>query len=273
LLALAGDSATRVSMPTLFLNSTHVETGRRYVASPVFVSNALHDSPDVLQLLHADLSLSAAMHNSARFTLVSPAGHLVDPSSEGEELGHVVDGGYFENSGLVTLEELIALADGNPRRANIRPIVLYLCNDPVSCDAATRTAVPDSVTRTHATWANEILAPVRALLNTRDARGQLAFARLRSELGADFLELDVCGTLAVARNGPATSNDSARMQQGRDRVVSPPLGWLLSKLARDWMDSSLVMDSTLADAPTSAANGCRVRNTRQLQRLSVLLHR
>ena len=29
------------------------------------------------------------------------------------------------------------------------------------------------------------------------------------------------------------------MKTSRDRIVSPPLGWLLSRLARDWMDASL----------------------------------
>ena len=36
------------------------------------------------------------------------------------------------------------------------------------------------------------------------------------------------------------------MRLARDRVVSPPLGWLLSRAAREWMDGSLV-----ADAPAS----------------------
>ncbi|HXT16451.1 MAG TPA: hypothetical protein VN706_12515 [Gemmatimonadaceae bacterium] len=274
LLSLSGDSASRVSMPTLFLNSTHVETGRRYVASPVIVTNVLQDSPDVLQLLHADLPLFAAVHNSARFTIVSPAGHLVSPTSEGVELGHVVDGGYFENSGLVTLQEVLGLIESSPQRANVRPIVLYLCNDPVSCDGEAHTAVPDSVTRTHGTWANEVMAPIRALLNTRDARGELAVAQMRYKMGFDFLELDVCGTLDVeATGGAKTSADSARLEEGRARVVSPPLGWLLSKLARDWMDSSLAMDSTRAASPDVAPGSCRVRNTRQLQRLSKLLRK
>jgi hypothetical protein len=104
------------------------------------------------------------------------------------------------------------------------------------------------------------------LCNDHDARGELALAQLRSRMSVDFLELDVCGTLAGPSGMQTTAADSARLERGRDRVVSPPLGWLLSKLARDWMDSSLVMDSTLAERP-DAASECRVRNTRQMQRV------
>jgi hypothetical protein len=47
-----------------------------------------------------------------------------------------------------------------------------------------------------------------------------------------------------------------RVQTARERVVSPPLGWLLSKLARYWMDSSLI-------SPSAGKKGnCYQRNVR-----------
>src|SRR5262249_31581472 len=65
----------RVTAPVLLLNSTHVETGRRYIAASVFrsrddknVSRPMEDSGDILDILHKDVPLSAAVHNSARFT-------------------------------------------------------------------------------------------------------------------------------------------------------------------------------------------------------------
>ena len=50
----------------------------------------------------------------------------------------------------------------------------------------------------------------------------------------------------------------------RDRAVSPPLSWLLSDLARDWMDRSLVRDS----GPPS---DCVQRNASQLDTIAAAL--
>jgi hypothetical protein len=101
---------------------------------------------------------------------------------------------------------------------------------------------------------------VRALLHARDARGELARARLRAAVGdAQFLELNVCAGLPAR----AVAVDSGTVRLARDRVVSPPLGWLLSRAAREWMDGSLVAD---APGPTT----CRARNAAVLARLSAL---
>jgi hypothetical protein len=263
---LGVDSVARTSVPALFLNATHVETGRRYVASTLAqFTSTLRDSRDIVGQLSHDLSLATAVHNSARFPYVSPAGHL--DRHDGQELGRVVDGGYFENSGLVTLKEIYdAVMQWNETSAaKIAPTVVYLCNDPIECSTpAGRNASADSVTTTHATWANEIAGPIRALLDTRSARGSLAKAQFVETLEAptQLIELDVCGLL---RAPPGSVSDSARVrnlpdvdQRKRDRVVSPPLGWLLSQQARDWMDASL------GDRP-SEPGSCPARNRDELQ--------
>src|SRR5262249_9224241 len=145
--------------PTLLLNSTHVETGRRYIATSLLGDSDPQRSPfqdagDMLDTLQADLPLSTAVHNSARFTYVSPAGHM--DRGDGEERGRVVDGGYFENSGLTTLGEIYGLVN---TRTNLMPIVLYLCNDPTPCVAET---LENSAPKLKSTAADELLSPVRA---------------------------------------------------------------------------------------------------------------
>ena len=88
-------------VPALVLNGTHVQTGRRIVATPFSWTTAdIPDAYDLLGILGADLPMKTAMHNSARFTYMSPAGRLRTPAAE--DRGHVVDGGYFENSGAAT---------------------------------------------------------------------------------------------------------------------------------------------------------------------------
>jgi hypothetical protein len=253
--------STDTVSPLLLLNSTHVETGKRYVASRVRTDGVLNDTRDVVALLKADVPLATAVHNSARFTYVSPAGHL--DRHDGEELGRVVDGGYFENSGLVTLREVYNLVrDEDVRHGRTRRIVmLYLCNDPVSCDVGPvrDSSTADSVARTRSTLASELVAPAQAVLDARDARGALALSEMRRALRDDFIQLNVCGRLAI--DGADSVSESVATR-ARERVVSPPLGWSLSRLAREWMDASLVLR-------TNGNNGgrCPTENRRRLAAL------
>jgi hypothetical protein len=278
LIALTADSAVRLRVPALFLNSTNVESGRRYIAMPLRASAApapagstaptFADGGDVLGIVGADLPLSTAVHNSARFTYVSPAGRL--ERGDGIEYGRVVDGGYFENSGLATLGEIhqvVRTVRGRPGGPTLRPIVLYLCNDPTSC---ARDIADDTLMAMRSTGINELLAPVRAILRARDARARLARAQMRQDAGVDFLQLNVCDRLspqeAAGHDTSSTAVDRDRVQRSRERVVSPPLGWLLSRLARDWMDASLRVPTS-----TEGATACVKNNADVLARLDTIL--
>ena len=156
--------------PPLFLNATIVESGQRFVQHPFrTISTAdgfsldpliLHGSSSSTFLIPASAPLSAVVHNSARFTYVSPAGRLLfrsqHPAKESgtEEPGHVqlVDGGYFENSATTTLLELAeVIAETDPKCGGRRDIsacnfhFIHISNDPGvpailgdSLDACTR---------------------------------------------------------------------------------------------------------------------------------------
>jgi hypothetical protein len=187
-------------LPSLFLNGTHVETGQRYIAAQLVRNSGTNQgadgrsmlaSRDLLDVLGSDLPLSTAVHNSARFTYVSPAGRLVGP--RGTEYGHVVDGGYFENSGLETLGEIFGTVRSYSKPGLVlRPVVLYLCNDPIPC---ARELSADTLLETGGDIAGEWLAPARAVLEARSARGALARAELRSMPALEFLQLNVCDNL------------------------------------------------------------------------------
>jgi hypothetical protein len=256
-------------LPSLFLNATHVETGQRYIASHLVRDTAagarsMLASRDLLDVLGSDLRLSTAVHNSARFTYVSPAGRLV--GARGTEHGHVVDGGYFENSGLETLGEVSRIVRSYSRGGLVlRPVVLYLCNDPIPC---ARELAGDTLIRTGGDIAGEWLAPLRAVLDARGARGALARAELRSTPDLEFLQLNVCDNLGSSTGAPARKDtvaaDSSTLAAARTRVVAPPLGWLLSRLARDWMDSSLT-------GTPNDHGACRDHNAFVLHRIRELL--
>ena len=63
-------------LPILLLNSTHMESGKRVVASSIKLDDKFTDAVDLLSLIGSDVRLSTAAGNSARFTYVSPAGTL-----------------------------------------------------------------------------------------------------------------------------------------------------------------------------------------------------
>ncbi|HEV3043170.1 MAG TPA: hypothetical protein VGY52_04825 [Roseiarcus sp.] len=132
--------------PLLLLNSTSVETGRRFVFSalaPTYDLGAGQPPPSAQWLTDAydfhtivdaegasrDASLAVAAHNSARFPVISPAGTLyaASPAAPLEPIfGRLVDGGYFDNFGTMTARDLaLALA-----HFGLRPFIILITNDP-----------------------------------------------------------------------------------------------------------------------------------------------
>lgn len=87
------------------------------------------DANDFNVLTEADVSLSTAMLNGARFSFVSPGGTM--PPAVG---GHVLDGGYFDAAGIETMREAAAvvlnrrLTENALHRASLLPIFVLLEN-------------------------------------------------------------------------------------------------------------------------------------------------
>jgi hypothetical protein len=219
-------------IPALLLNGAHVQTGRRIIATPFQWRRTVADPSapeparagvefpdayDLLGVLGTDLPLRTAMHNSARFAYVSPAGQL---RSRGQHRGQVVDGGYFENSGAATLRDLVrALGAGLPTGRRPRFVVIYICNNPERCRQPATEPAGEAAWRPADDLA-ELFSPLRALLGTREARGGLALAELRQEpLVSAFVEAGVCREL-----------------EGQERAAPLPLGWQLSDGVRDELD-------------------------------------
>ncbi len=219
-------------LPALLLNSTHVETGQRVIASSLALDKArLRDDPaipaflnavDLQKLIKADVTLGTAALNSARFTYVSPPATLPCADSSWISFcrnGHVVDGGYFENFGAVTAKQLLDAAPlpGLGEPASVRPIVILISND-----AGLGTKIEDDVPPQELPSqgvANETLAPVRTLLNTRDSRGILAAKELRASV-------------------PRENFFHFRMLL-KDGQVEPALGWALDKSSEQQMRNML----------------------------------
>lgn len=224
-------------LPLLFLNATHEERGRRVITSPVPITEPpFLDAWDLHRLLGRDLWTTTAIHNSARFSFVSPAGLVLEQGNLNEPRGHVLDGGYFENFGAVTLAEAasaILTLLGDPMR--FRPIIVQISSDPSLPDpeplrepACRAEGLPLSEERiAPSPWValNELLAPLRGVLATREARGAHAVAELARRAACAlqpqpeaprpvFVHLALCGL------------DSRE----------PALGWTLDRRSRAAID-------------------------------------
>jgi hypothetical protein len=223
-------------VPSLLLNSTVVETGQRLIAAPVAIAEpAFSEALDSYRTLGKEVPLSTAVHNSARFTYVSPAGTVRWRGDDRTEWLRLVDGGYFENSGAVTAGEVVrnvrAVADS--AGTSVLPVVIHISNDP-------ETTSPSDL-REQRKWLNQVVAPAKALLHTRPARGFQAREDLAKRVAA-HLHFRLCRNPGEGR--------------AEEREQPLPLGWALSSLARAEMRRQLGV------APDSSDDDPIVRRNR-----------
>ncbi len=224
-------------LPSLFLNGTIVETGQRMIASNVRLNRddgtgtELAESADLFDAIGGDVRVSTAVDNSTRFTYVGPAATLIrgphgaNSGSNvdcvpGSSCEHIVDGGYFENSGSATLSDILTIMARSKYASRVRPHVLF-----INFEMAAPPPV-DSVR-----FGNEVFSPVRALLAVRGAHADLAEEELREQMG------------------PANHTNFILLQPKEGAVF--PLGWLLADRTRTLMDLQM--------GPQSVQNGANVR--------------
>jgi hypothetical protein len=206
--------------PSLFLNGTIVETGQRIIASNCRIDTGaygeLADSIDMFGAIGSDVRVSTAVANSTRFTYVSPAGTLIRAKNSnggsplqcapGQRCEHVVDGGYFENSGSATISDIIRVIRRSKYADRIQPHVVFI---------QFRMATPTPIKSV--TFANEVLSPVRALLAARGSHAVLAGEELSEMVGEE--------------------NYTTFYLEQSHAVF--PLGWLLADRTRNLMDAQM----------------------------------
>jgi hypothetical protein len=227
--------------PALFLNGTHVESGKRIVASNLRVREIpLADTYDIFDdMLKADMPVSTAAHNSARFTYVSPAGTLRENGGSNKR-GHIVDGGYFENFGAATARETLhaVLRELAAKGKKARPFLIQISNDP-TLRADDLDIVPNAVLTPRACnrFANEALSPIRALLKTRDGRGTLAYKEfLREASDARWAHFKLCAKAREPALGWVLAEESTTTMQQLVRDQRCENGEALEKVVRALTD-------------------------------------
>ena len=190
---------------------------------------------------------------SARFTFVSPAGRFPDGS-------HIVDGGYFENSGATTALEIATrikdvCAVGKITNVDVK--VIMISNDPrkgsISIAPAKPAPEPSGPKRTKSVttrgqFLGEVTAPLYSLLNTRNARGtyaQKAIAREQRRFKAGVI-------VAPSETEHVQPPTKDIVYFGlRDMNVPLPLGWMLSDSAARTMQDQLHLDDNVVQNGTA----------------------
>ena len=235
----------RRDVPSLLLNATLVDGGNRVIASDLAIDGRFPDAYDAFDPL-IDLrrmSLATAIHNSARFSYISPAGTVyacrrdkqLAPCAPGlarAPWGRLIDGGYFENSGVETLRDLLfalrpALLRWRAQGYDIEPAVIVISSSPGALAPSGKQ--DPSTAQLDMTFLSELLAPPLGLFNTRAARATFAVTAERRDMA-----------LMVASDAPRF------LWFGMQAKHDTPLGWALAERSFNAMDD-------LLDGPEAAA--------------------
>ncbi|MHB8267436.1 patatin-like phospholipase family protein [Bradyrhizobium sp.] len=134
------------------------------------------EDPDALEkrilnraLTDLDLPLIIAAVLSARFPYVTPPASINDRKGD---VRRFVDGGYFENSGVATALDIARQIDGKASG----PVKLIVLGNRGS-------------QKIENSYFNEIMTPIRAMLQTRVARGEDYVDEAASVFGSDVLQV------------------------------------------------------------------------------------
>jgi hypothetical protein len=151
-------------LPPAVLNSTTVESGERFLLSPIGVKRFSPARRFDLTYPGYDLPIVTAARLSATFPWVSPVTRALrsDTGEAAAPAFHFADGGYYDNFGVVTVVDwLLSLEDRERQELAGRGIVLVL----VRAFPPGREVLPDP--RENNGWLTATLGPILTLLNVR----------------------------------------------------------------------------------------------------------
>ena len=212
-------------VPSLILNSTSADNGHRIVISNLVARDQITTEPDVEALLDQPIRLSTATFLSARFPVISPEATFSSPDGSRFRL---VDGGYFNNSGMASIAQLLRtvlpVVSTGEFAGRIQPLVLVVSSSPT-----TRESPPG---RLAGSLAGALFGPVSVLQNTGDAHEVTYFNEVRNLVGGKWIATDL------------------RPPQGSPEVA---LGWMLSAETRCKLD--LMVNDAMSRSDGSAAIG------------------
>ncbi|MFN0036816.1 MAG: hypothetical protein ACKVUS_17275 [Saprospiraceae bacterium] len=232
--------------PSLLLQGTIVETAQRALYSNLKVSaDIFPNTLDVHAYMEGDLSMARASSMCDRFPLIMPPGRIVEPGHNGKPLCNIVDGGYFENTGLLTLQQIIGAlpksnggkilvqttdAEGKPVNVHIKPVIIFIQNGDLDI-AKPFQALPTEYSERY----KGLSASFVTFLNLQNGKTINTINDLRRCCERDAL-FDFCV-----------------FRLNRNSGVELPLGWFISKdAAKDIQQQALRMHNPSNSADMTA---------------------
>ena len=209
------------SIPNLFLNTTQVESGKNCIVSNLKLGAYFPNDLDLLNVMNADIPLNTSAIMSARFPIVSSSGLVYTPN--GKEWGNLVDGGFYDNSGLLTTIDIVKMIRANtPDSMYIKPVIIFLQNG--------NSAAQEE--------GNKGFAPVNSMLNSWSANTERRIKDLKdiqSLFDYELVEFQL---------------DHNTKRDG----LSYPLGWLYSDQTVEDLVKAVQQIGVSNDTPIQKAN-------------------
>lgn len=218
------------ALPQLILNATRVETGERVALTQLPTDRSMFvNTFDAMRSGSAarGQSLAGLVHHSARFPLISPAGTvpIAGASADVPPRIRLVDGGYFDNSGVQSALEAMAGLRRHPGMKEFTPLMIVIRNAREPLDQPCAHA--QDVSRLFP----EAGSVVRALANVRGSHAITARGTAKRLLGPDLIDIVVPQEQAVAPLGWALSAASRQaLDDGARRAVADALPLVRSRL-------------------------------------------
>lgn len=119
-------------IPSLFVNGVLAETGQRIITSDLKITDNDNFKSDIdfFDKTRSHASISTVALNCMRFPLLLSGGLITKTDDRGNkfEIGHLVDGGYRENSGLQAMYSLMTDLSEYLKDTKVKPILIYIRN-------------------------------------------------------------------------------------------------------------------------------------------------
>jgi hypothetical protein len=232
--------------PALVLNATEVETGRRIAVAPFSLTDlkaerAIDDLASLQdEMGGVGLAMSTAVVLSARFPIVSPAARYTSGSPSGRRVQHLVDGGYFDNTGIETALDILRHVKKHAELAE-----LAQKHDLAGIDFRLLSITAEAPLLPPATVGaglSGLLSPVRTMMTSIHSRRALTLRNAERELTEE-------------RDVPVSASFHRVTMYPGD--IELPLSWFLAAKARRRIVREL---SAQPDCPTTDARTPKARN-------------
>ena len=201
-------------IPSLILNGTLAENGQRVVTSNLSFDSTIwfDDDIDFFKYAEGDISRSTAALNCSRFPVLT-SGALIARNDSTK--GHIVDGGYRENTGVQTLLNIFwSIRKRLNDEKGIKVLFIYLQNGQDERDDQAEAA----------TVLQDILVPIQGLVQVNGtglpAKSIIQFAKQTFDKSIAARDEFMVFSL--------NSNDTSK--------IKFPLGWYMSEIVSKEID-------------------------------------